>query len=164
MRRRALLLLALLPGGCASSSPDLYSLDMRPGPVRAGRRQMIVVRGIGLPRYLDREEVVRRTGGARLQVAGNDWWGEPLRAMLRRVLVADLAQRLPGADVLNDGEPIAARPDAEVEVEVQRFDRGAGGPIVFEGYARVTGPGRPRALERLRVEVAPGRRYDEGAG
>ena len=154
MKRRALLLLpAFVLKGCASSNPNLYSLDLRPGPVREGVRRMVVVRGVGLPRYLDREEIVRAAGGVRLRVAQNDWWGEPLRVMLRRVLAADLAQRLPSADVLGEGGPIAARPDAEVEVDVQRFDRSPGGPVVFEGYAAITGPGRPRALDRLRVEV-----------
>ena len=174
------LLLALLPGGCASPSPDLYSLEPRPGVVhqgpllagrrpgppggtQAGSRRVIVVRGVGVPRYLEREEIVRSAGGARLRVAGNDWWGEPLRVMLRRVLVADLAQRLPGADVLADEGPIAAHPDAEVEVDVQRFDRDAngenasggdaGGPVVFEGYAAITGPGQPRMLDRLRLQA-----------
>ncbi|MGI4940382.1 MAG: PqiC family protein [Janthinobacterium lividum] len=154
MRRRNLLLLPiLLLDGCASSSPDLYSLEPRLGPARAGRHQLVVVRGVGLPRYLEREEIVRVAGGARLRVAENDWWGEPLRAMLRRVLVADLAQRLPGTDVLADEGPVAARPDAEVELDVQRFDPGPGGPMVFEGYAAVTGRGRQRNLERLHIEV-----------
>lgn len=154
MRWRALLLLPiLLPGGCASSSPDLYSLDMRPGPVRAGIRRVVVVRGVVLPRYLDREEVVRAVGGARLRVAENDWWGEPLRAMLRRILVADLMQRLPAANVLVDEGILSTRPDVEIEVEVQRFDRSPGGPMVFEGYAAVIRPGRLRILNRLRLEV-----------
>jgi len=178
--RRAALLLALLPvlllGGCASPSPNLYSLEPRPGavhpgpvlaggPVRlqAAMRRVVVVRGVGVPRYLEREEIVRAAGGTRLRVAGNDWWGEPLRVMLRRVLVADLAQRLPGADILADEGPIAAHPDAEVEVDIQRFDRDAGGrdaeggdpggPVLLDGYVAVTGPGRPRTLDRLRLQA-----------
>jgi len=174
--RRAALVTVLLLGGCASPSPNLYSLEPRPGavhpgPVLAGGptrlqaaiRRVVVVRGVGVPRYLEREEIVRAAGGTRLRVAGNDWWGEPLRVMLRRVLVADLAQRLPGADILADEGPIAAHPDAEVEVDVQRFDGDAGGrdaeggdpggPVLLDGYAAVTGPGRPRTLDRLRLSV-----------
>ena len=117
---------------------------------------MVVVRGVDLPHYLDREEVVRAAGGARLRVAQNDWWGEPLRVMLRRVLATDLAQRLPSGDVLGDDGPIAAHPDAEIEVDVQRFDPSPGGPLVFEGYVAITGPGRPRILDRLHMEVAVG--------
>lgn len=174
------LLATLLLEGCASSSPDLYSLELRPGAVHAGpvlagpvlasarrarqtggqtgARRVVVVRSVGLPRYLEREEIVRAASGTRLRVAGNDWWGEPLRAMLRRVLVADLAQRLPGADVLADEGPIAAHADVEVEVDVQRFDRDAGaddpgGLILLDGYAAATGPGRPYTLDRLRLSV-----------
>ncbi len=179
----ALLLLLLSLGGCASPSPDLYSLEPRPGRVRlspaladgrpggrpggrpSGRpsgRQVTVVRSVGLPRYLEREEIVRAAGGTRLRLAGNDWWGEPLRVMMRRVLVADLAQRLPGADVLADDGPVAAHPDAEVDVDVQRFDRDAGGvdlggPVLLDGYAAVThptpGPGQLRTLDRLHSVV-----------
>ena len=178
---------ALLAAGCASPGPDLYSLEPRPGgvhpgpvlasPVLAGEparlqaatqsglRRVIVVRGVGLPRYLERDEIVRAAGGSRLRVAGNDWWGEPLRVMLRRVLVADLAQRLPGADVLADEGPIAAHPDAEVEVDVQQFDSKAsgrdagdpGGPMLLDGYAAVIpagiGPGWPRTLDQLHLNV-----------
>ena len=186
LRRAAALLVlvpALLLGGCASPSPNLYSLEPRPGavhpgpvlarPVLAGgptrlqaaMRQVVVVRGVGVPRYLEREEIVRGAGGTRLRVAGNDWWGEPLRVMLRRVLVADLAQRLPGADVLADEGPIAAHPDAEVEVDVQQFDSKAsgrdagdpGGPMLLDGYAAVIpagiGPGWPRTLDQLHLNV-----------
>ena len=174
------LLATFLLEGCASSSPDLYSLELRPGAVHAGpvlagpvlasarragqtggqtgARRVVVVRSVGLPRYLEREEIVRAASGTRLRVAGNDWWGEPLRAMLRRVLVADLAQRLPGADVLADEGPIAAHADAEVEVDMQRFDRDAGaddpgGLILLDGYAATMGPGRPHTLDQLRLSV-----------
>lgn len=174
------LLATLLLEGCASPNPDLYSLEPRPGAVHAGpvlagpvlasargtrqtggqtgARRVVVVRGVGLPRYLEREEIVRSAGGTRLRVAGNDWWGEPLRAMLRRVLVADLAQRLPGADVLADEGPVAAHADVEVDVDVQRFDREAGvddpaGLMLLDGYAATTGPGRPHTLDRLRLSV-----------
>ena len=144
-------LLAL--AGCASSNPALYSLDGRPGPVRAGPHRLVVVHGVNIPRYLERLEIVRSSGQTRLRVSGNDWWGEPLRAMLRRVLIANLSQRLPNSDVLADDSPIASRPDAEVEVEVQRFDQDPTGPVVFVGYAAVTQGGRQRPLQRLRFDV-----------
>lgn len=150
---RSVLFLVLL-GGCTSPSPDLYSLDAQPGPVRASKRQVIVVRSVSVPRYLEREQVVRAAGGTRLRVSENDWWGEPMRVMLRRVLAANLAQRLPGADVLSDDGSIAAHPDAEITVDLQRFDGSLGGPVVLDGYAATTGPGRARTMERLHVEAS----------
>ncbi len=87
-------------------------MEPRPGLVQAGARRVVVVRGVGLPRYLEQQEVVRAAGQGRLRVAENDWWSEPLGEMLQRVLVANLAQRLPGTYVLADGGPIAAHPDA----------------------------------------------------
>ena len=146
-------LLFVLLGGCTSPSPDLYSLDVQPGPVRAGRHQVVVIRGVSVPRYLEREQIVRAAGSTRVRVSENDWWGEPLRVMLRRVLAADLAQRLSGADVLGDDGSIAVHPDAEVTIDLQRFDGSFGGPVIFEGYAATTGPDRARTMDRLHVEV-----------
>lgn len=143
----------LLLGGCSSSNPSLYSLDARPGPVRAGVSRVVVVRAVGLPRYLDRQEVVRASGQVRLLVADNDWWGEPLRAMLKRVLISDISQRLPKADVLADDSPISVRPDAEIEMDVQRFDRDSAGQVTFIGHAAVERAGRRRELQSLRFDA-----------
>ena len=151
----AVSLLAFL-AGCASPSPDLYSLDMQPGPTQASSRQVIVVRAVSVPRYLEREQIVREAGGTRLRTSENDWWSEPFRVMLIRVLAADLAQRLPGADVLGGGGSIAAHPDAEITVDLQRFDGNLSGPVILEGYAAVIRPQRARALERLHVEAKIG--------
>jgi uncharacterized lipoprotein YmbA len=42
---------------------------------------------------------VRSSEDFRLDVSGNDWWGEPLDAMMGRVLTQELTQRLPGSTV-----------------------------------------------------------------
>lgn len=34
--------------------------------------------------------------------------------------------------------------------------RSPGGPVAFEGYAAIAGPGRPHALDRLHVEGPAG--------
>ncbi len=145
--------LMLLLTGCASPDPALYTLDVRPGQTRAGARRVIVVRSVGLPRYLDRPEIVRNSGEARMRVSANDWWGEPLGVMLKRVLARDLAQRLPGSNVLADGGPISVRPDLEVEVEFERFDREPSGLIVLAGHVALAGGTGGGVLQRLNVVV-----------
>lgn len=152
--------LAALLAGCASPDPALYTLQSRPGAPRvaalasAGKtaRPVVVVHNVELARYLERDEIVRSSEQVRLVVSRNDWWGEPLRAMLRRVLIDDIAQRLPNADVLADNSPIAAHANAEIQVAVQRFDGNDGGQVVFVGYAQVTRDGKP-VLDRLRFSV-----------
>ncbi len=152
--------LAALLAGCASADPALYTLQPRPGAARvapyasAGKtaRPIVVVHSIELARYLERDEIVRSSEQVRLIVSRFDWWGEPLPAMLRRVLIDDIAQRLPNADVLADNSPIAAHANAEIQVAVQRFDGNGAGQVVFVGYAQVTRDGKP-VLDRLRFNV-----------
>ena len=48
----------------------------------------------------------------------NDWWGEPLGAMLSRVLVEELSQRLPQSTVFAETGAVSASPDATIELNV----------------------------------------------
>jgi uncharacterized protein len=128
--RRALLPgAALLLASCASPSPVLYTLEAPPGPVRRSGPRVIELRSIGLARYLERSQIVRSSENFRLDVIPNDWWGEPLDAMIGRNLVRALTQRLPGSTVYLENGAISAEPDATVQVNVQRLDQDAGGAI-----------------------------------
>ena len=86
-RFRAMLLLALLPMACASPNPSLYTLSVIPGAPQAGAPKTIELRSIALARYLERSQIVLSSEDFRLDVLNNEWWGEPLDAMLGRVLV-----------------------------------------------------------------------------
>ena len=80
---------------CSSAAPVLYAITPVPGAVHSGSPRVIVLRQIGLARYLDRPEIVASTENNRMEVMSNDWWGEPLGPMLSRVLTEELGQRLP---------------------------------------------------------------------
>jgi uncharacterized lipoprotein YmbA len=143
----------LLLAGCASPNPNLYTLAARPGTTRAAGPSLVVVRSVGIPRYMEREEIVRSDAADRLVVASNDWWGEPLSAMIRRVLAEDLALRLPASNVLAGEGVIGLQPDAEIEVTLARFDRDASGAITLAGFAAIQRKGAPQSLVRLAVTV-----------
>lgn len=145
--------IALVLAGCASSTPNLHSLDQQPGPVRSRLPAVILVRSVSLPRYLDRQEIVRGIGARRLAARDNDWWAEPLRVMTRRFLVADIAQRLPHTDVLAEDGVIPVRPDAQIDVDLQRFELDEVNRVILEGYVSVTLGTRPRVLERFLIDV-----------
>ena len=58
-------------------------------PLATGTRALVLGlgrSGLSAARYLDRKEIVRSTDGYKLEVAPNDWWGEPLNTMLSRVI------------------------------------------------------------------------------
>lgn len=138
-RRRFLSLsLPLLAGACGSSSePALYTLTVQPGPVLPGGPPVVQLREIGLARYLDRREIVRSSDGNRLDVAFNDWWGESLGAMLARVLVLGLSQRLPGSSIYNENGAIASDPNAVLAVNIQRLDVDKSGILQLLAQAAV---------------------------
>ena len=102
--------LALAIVSCASPNPKLYTIGAGPGRCcRAGPRWSRCIR-LRLPRYLERSQIVRSSENYRLDVLANDWWGEPLGAMLSRVLVEELSQRLPRSTVYADSGAVSATP------------------------------------------------------
>jgi uncharacterized lipoprotein YmbA len=98
----------------------------------------------------------RSSENYRLDVMSNDWWGEPLAPMLNRVLVEELGQRLPQSIVIADNGAVTARPDATVEVNIQRLDEDAAGNLVLQAQAgvRATRQTEPE-LRSFRFAVAP---------
>jgi uncharacterized protein len=128
-RRGLLPAIALLLASCASPNPSLYTLEVLPGPVRRPAARIIEVRSISLARYLERSQIVRSSENFRLDVLANDWWGEPLDAMIGRTLDRALTQRLPGSTVYQENGAISAEPDARVQVNIERFDEDASGAV-----------------------------------
>jgi uncharacterized protein len=132
MPRRILVLGSmLLAMSCTSPSPALYTLAIVPGAEHPGGPRQVELRSIALARYLERSQIVRSSEDYRLDVLANDWWGEPLDAMIGRVLTQSLAQRLPGSTVFTENGAISATPDATVAVNVQRLDQDHSGAVVL---------------------------------
>jgi uncharacterized lipoprotein YmbA len=142
--------LALL-AACRSPPPVLYTILPTPGEARRGGPRTVVVREVMVARYLDRLPIVRSAEDYRLDVSSDDWWGEPLEGMLTRVLVENLAQRLPGASVYASEGAISAPADATVAVNLRRL--GMTGPAVLTLTAQVAIEYRdPRRRDVTRTE------------
>jgi uncharacterized protein len=140
VRRRPLiacLVAAALPAACASTTPALYAIQPVAGVARRAGPRVIQLRPISLARYLDRQQIVRSAEDYRLNVAMNDWWGEPLGTMLTRVLVEELSQRLPGSTVFDEGGAITVDPDVTVEVNIRRLDASRAGEVVLAAQIAV---------------------------
>jgi len=116
----------LLAVACASSPPVRYyvltsvAADKRlPTPA-----DMVPVRleRLTIPTELDRSELVRRTDPTRVELLEDDRWAAPLDDMIRRVLTADLAARLPADRVADPNEPAGGERPQSLGVDIQRFD------------------------------------------
>jgi uncharacterized protein len=145
--------------GCASPNPTLYTLAPIPGPALGAPHRIILVREVSLARYLQRPGIVRSSADYRLDVSANDWWGEPFSAMLGRVLVADLATRLPTSTVLAETVAITVDADISVEASIQRFDEDETGTVVLDAAYVLAGrrsTSTPRTFSIAMPATAPG--------
>lgn len=152
-RRRALLLLAAAPVACTSPNPNLYTLEAVPGQSRPGAPRTIELRAIALARYLERSQIVRSSEDFRLDVLGNDWWGEPLDAMLARVTIQNLTQRLDGSTVFSENGAISGIPDATLGINIQRMDQNRSGSVVLIAQVSVTR--RTSVARTITITVLP---------
>ncbi len=144
--------IALPLGACASAEPTLYTLAETQGMARPGAPRRVVLREIGLPRYLDRPQIVRGSADYQLSIAQNDWWGEPLGRMIGRVLVGDLSARLPGSTIVPETGAIATQQaDATLEINILEFAGDKSGNIRLTAQIAVLRDQRERALRSIDI-------------
>ena len=136
------LALVMALAACSSPDPALYVMAPVSGAAQDAGPKVVLLKQIGLARYLDRSQIVRSSENYRLDVMSNDWWGESLSSMLSRILVEELSQRLPQSTVLSDSGSVSSPPDAAIELNVQRLDQDAAGNLVLHAQAGVNFRGR----------------------
>jgi uncharacterized protein len=150
------LTLAAVLTACSSPNPVLYTVAPAQGPVHAGGPRVIALQQISMPRYLERSQIVRSSENYQLDVMSNDWWGEPLGAMLGRILVDELGQRLPQSTVVSESGAVTVSPDATIELNIQRLDEDASGNLLLQAQASVDFKGqRAPVLRSFRFVVTP---------
>ena len=133
----ALALLALSVEGClfsrGSNPPARYwMLDSLPGPPSETAMDSLRILGVGpvsIPPHLDRPELVTRTGANELHVHARDFWAEPLRVSVKRVLAEDLTVLVPDLRTVLFPWKGPGRPDYQLAVEISRLDARPGGPV-----------------------------------
>lgn len=149
-------LLTIAVAACSSPEPMLYTITPVQGPTITGAPPVIVLQTIGLARYLDRSQIVRSSEANRLDVRNNDWWGEPLGAMLGRILTEALTQRLPQSTVIDEAGAVTAAPDAVIEIDIRRLDEDSGGSLILLAQANVSFKSRKSSvLRNFRIVVPP---------
>jgi uncharacterized lipoprotein YmbA len=134
-RRHVVGALLLLPcfGACsATPAPTLCVLAPRPAPPLNRPAATIAVKPVEIPKYLDRTQIVRRTGPYELEALEFDRWGEGLSEMVIRVLIENLCQRLPSSQVRAAAVPFTLpSPELTIEVNVDKFDADAEGAVTL---------------------------------
>ena len=102
------------------------------GRTPVGARPSIAIARPSLPPYLERVELVTRTGDGRLEVHEKDLWSEPLDAAISRV-IADNLRHLTGSTNIQPSTNFITRDyTALVEIRIERFDPLPDGSLLFE--------------------------------
>jgi hypothetical protein len=119
-------------GACTSTPSRFYTLNSLSASetipaMSAEQGPVIGVGPITMPKYLDRPQIVTRTGSHQLAVADFDRWAEPLQDNVARVLAENLALLIPTDQVLLYAWPRSATLDYQVTVDVLHFEGWLGG-------------------------------------
>jgi uncharacterized protein len=124
--------LLLVLEACTSAPPRFYLLSSLStsetmAVPAAPQGPVIGVGPITLPKYLDRPQIVTRTGDNQLALGEFDRWAEPLQDNVARVLAENLARLIPTDQVLLHAWPRSDTLDYQVTAEVLQFDGWLGG-------------------------------------
>lgn len=149
--------LALTLGGCimqGEPAPDnqFYVLDSLPAntaPLATagqGRALVIDLAAVRLPQYLQRTQIVTRIDANRLSVSEFDQWGGNLEKNMMRVLGTNLALLLGTPEVHLAARRAPGGVDAQVEVEVMKFERGPDGRAELAAQWRLIDEQEERTL------------------
>jgi uncharacterized lipoprotein YmbA len=158
-RRRVVAVLALLPalGACSTTAPPrLFTLAPRPGTPDNRFSGTISVKRAELAKYLDRPEIVRYRDAYELSMSEYVRWGEGLGDLVTRVIVEDLAQRLPRSQPYAASGPLTLPgPTVTIEINIDRFEPDPSGAVVLaaQWVAHRERSGDRIQSEQIRVAV-----------
>ena len=139
----ALLSCLLILWGCASTPPSrfyiLHPLASAEGEDLPGVSDnlTLLVGPVELADYLDRPQIVTRSGPGKLELAEFDKWSEPLKDSIARVVVENLSSLLGTNRIavypMEESMPV----DFQILMNVNRLDAGEGGEVVLDCRWRV---------------------------
>jgi uncharacterized lipoprotein YmbA len=156
LRLAVALCATLMAASCASPDPKLYTIAPVSGAEQSGAPKVIAVHGVGVAQYLQRNPIVQSSADYRVVLRAGSWWGEPIDAMLGRVLAEDLTLRLPQSTIYAPASTVAASSDATVELEVQRLDLDGDGNLILIAQGSVTFKNRASPdTRRFRIAQTP---------
>ncbi|MDI2090994.1 PqiC family protein [Commensalibacter oyaizuii] len=115
---------------CSNAGPTYYTLTSIPGKVYLQSPTVIEVRSPSLAGFLDKDRIVSEISNNQLTISAAAAWGENLATMMGRVIMLDLAQRLPNSRVFLQNQATQTTPQAYVEIDVSRFNQDVAGKAV----------------------------------
>ncbi len=157
------LALAALATGClggGSPEPDYYTLSPAAGvnatPLAARPELGLVLGQVDLPRYLDRAELVTRSGEHGLKVWNLHRWGGSLRTDVQRLVADDLSRLLGTARIAVYPAEARFPVSYRVLLELVEFGGAPAHPVVLRARWTIAGPdGLALAVGETNLEQPP---------
>lgn len=138
MKALSLTILPLFLSACTvfepiDSKPTRHLLESTvPARTPTAAAPAVAIARPALPPYLERSELVTRTGDGRLEIHEKDLWSEPLDSAITRVLAENL-RRLTGSTNVQPASSFIARDYTHlVEIRIERFDPQPDGALLME--------------------------------
>ena len=164
-------LLVLMIAGCRSSTPpvEFYTLASLPGMEMESHEQSAVrdiTIGIGpvqLPQFLNRPQIVIRSGPNKLTVSEFHRWGGYFDQDFLRVLAQDISILLPNSRVVEFPWEDRADPDYRIEFNVHQFDGQPGNFVLLNATWTIKERKGTKALYARRSIIkqpVPGNDYE----
>ncbi len=97
-----------------------------------GTSPAIAIARPGLPGYLDRQQLVSRSGGGAMQLNAEQLWAEPLDAGISRVTALNLGRLTNSLNIQPVETFVTMDYDWLLEIRVSRFEPDATGNLVLE--------------------------------
>jgi uncharacterized lipoprotein YmbA len=124
-----------------------------------GSRPAVAIARPSLPGYLDRQQLVSRTGDGRVLMNRSHQWAEPLDAGISRVVAANLSRLENSLNIQPVESFITMDYDSLLEIRVTHFEPDASGSLVLECTWKlqpVNGPAvNPRPFRTVIHSVTP---------
>ena len=145
--------LLIIIGGCSrTQTAKFYTLNALTDPPTARQdapSENGLAVGLGpirLPEYLDRPQIVTRTGPNEVRFAEYHRWAGPLADDLSNILAENLSTLLGTNCIALYPWNSTTRIDCRVEIEVSRFDGNPGGSVLLQSRWTVFSKDRERVL------------------
>ena len=147
-------LLVLMVAGCRSSSPPVsyYTLTSPPGMEMESHDQSAVrdiTIGIGpvqFPQFLNRPQIVIRSGPNRLTVSEFHRWGGYFDQDFLRILAQDISILMPNSRVVEFPWEYRDDPDYRIAFNVQQFEGQPGNSVLLNAAWTIKGRKGTKAL------------------
>ena len=166
LQRTILTLVIIAISGCGTSpKPDFYHLEQDASTQLTGLERGLAI-GIGpvnMAPYLDRAQIVTRSGNHRLELSEFNRWSEPLKNSVSRVIGINLSNMLETNRVYllprrNKSIPL----DYQVTIDIARFDGQLGGDAKLTARWSLYGKDSKVQLTKVSIitEATQGTGYD----